>query len=197
VTRYLLTTQLLSSHPLLLLLSPTVLLPVPLLSVPPMTLTFRLLLVRVRNLSGICTAAPIGDYCDHFAMVLHAGHCMWSIARDNNWSYRRLVLCSLCGVSLSIILPCYGLTLITLLISRAWRSYGSSTHLRWTCPTYMLRSIANYGARWSSTDIYEYASLFHYLPAARPSLPPDCLAHVYLSVTLCGRLPRGCSRFEQ
>lgn len=40
-----LTTQLLSSHPLLLLLSPTVLLAALLVSIPFLTLTFRLLLV--------------------------------------------------------------------------------------------------------------------------------------------------------
>jgi hypothetical protein len=40
-----LTTQLLSSHPLLLLLSPTVLLVALLVSIPFLTLTFRLLLV--------------------------------------------------------------------------------------------------------------------------------------------------------
>jgi hypothetical protein len=87
----------------------------------------------------------LGDYCDNLALVLDMGGCTWYVACDDSCSYRSLVLCRV-----SLFLPCYGLTVFTVVDVPCMAALRHLRHLRWTHTAYMLPSIARYSRRWAA-----------------------------------------------
>jgi hypothetical protein len=102
----------------------------------------RMTLDLTSSTEFITLMGQLGDCCDHFAMVLDMGSRTWCIARDNSWSYRRLVLCRV-----SPILLCYGLIPLIMIDVPRMAVLRFLRHLRWTRTAYMLRSIAHYSHR--------------------------------------------------